>query len=161
MKIFAFLLLATVATASAISALDGKTLVKGLFEGLATKEDIEKLTECADDSVVGDWKSMIAALKEIRYFGEHANALLGLSKAIKPAFSTIIMVIGCSTGDLPDLLEKFKKVVSDPDKFIKQVELNIDFVQVGLPEVISLWDAEDYEICAKVLGALMKYVFDG
>lgn len=159
MKIISFLIFSLFALYALADPIDHLKLLKGFFEGLNTKENLDNLLVCSDETIVSEWQASVDFIKTVTDWNNPMNIMFALTKALKPAYLSIKSVLACSTADLPDLLTKLRKFSEDPTKVIKAVMDNSDILYLALPQIASLWDEQNYPASGKVVGALLIRIF--
>ena len=159
MKIFTIIALVFCVTPIFVGAIEHTKLLRGFLEGLDTQEDLDTLVACSDASILTEWEAMINELRKVTDWSDQVTLLMSLTKAIKPAYLSIKMVLACSNTNLWDIVDKLKKFTANSEQVVKSIIDNIDLIQASLSELAPLWTADNSSECGKVLGALVERIF--
>ena len=152
-------LLAIVAVVSAIDHDDIRKLMVGYFDGLNIKEDVYELLKCTDGAIGVSWDRALDEIKKVSDWKNKPSVMLAFSAFVEPALSSLAMVLTCSSGEIEQIGEKIRKIISNPEELAKKITDNLDIIGDALRDFNTSWNAADYIEAGKVSGALILWTF--
>ena len=130
----------------------------GYFTALQVTAGMDKLLECADDTIFASWEKAVVEIAKVDW-NDPISVLLGLTAFVQPAIDFIGMVEPCDRDEIAQLYQKIKAAVENRENFIHRVLQNIALVTDGLKTFLENWKAAAFTQAGSTAGAIVYWVF--